>query len=101
MYVRRYFLLPLMILTCLCAQKLARDFLKARKMAPPRPHPLAPQSGGIAQKVAGMQGTLHDKVCTCGRSYNTSVSLINLLRQVVETLEGRQFVDLKYGHPDV
>lgn len=62
-------------------QKMAVDFLKARKMAPTRPHPAAPQSGGMAQKVAGLQGSLHDKV--------------------VETLGGRKFVSLKYEHPDV
>ncbi|KAI0780639.1 hypothetical protein BD413DRAFT_463165 [Trametes elegans] len=59
--------------------KLARAFLKARTMVPTRPHPWAPQTGGIAQKAAGLQGALHDKV--------------------VETVEGREFVDLKYQHP--
>jgi hypothetical protein len=48
-------------------------------MAPPRPHPWAPQTGGLAQKAAAMQGNVHDKV--------------------VETLGQRQFVDLKYEHP--
>lgn len=43
-------------------QKMARDFLKARMMAPPRPHPMAPQSGGLAQKAAGMQANVLDKV---------------------------------------
>ncbi|KAG9125224.1 hypothetical protein FRC07_008520 [Ceratobasidium sp. 392] len=32
---------------------LARDFLKAREMAPSRPHPSAPQDGGIGQKLMG------------------------------------------------
>ncbi|CDO73569.1 hypothetical protein BN946_scf185014.g39 [Trametes cinnabarina] len=59
--------------------KIARAFLKARTTVPTRPHPWAPQTGGIAQKAAGLQGALHDKV--------------------VETVEGRQFVDLKYQHP--
>ncbi|RDX56461.1 hypothetical protein OH76DRAFT_1460142 [Lentinus brumalis] len=59
--------------------KIARAFLKARTTVPTRPHPWAPQTGGIAQKVAGMQGAFLDKV--------------------VETVEGRQFVDLKYEHP--
>ncbi|KAI0372953.1 hypothetical protein BV20DRAFT_939052 [Pilatotrama ljubarskyi] len=59
--------------------KIARAFLKARTMVPSRPHPWAPQTGGIAQKAAGLQGAFHDKV--------------------IETVEGRQFVDLKYQHP--
>ena len=52
-------------------QKLARAFLKARKMVPTRAHPAAPQTGGIAQKAAG------------------------------ETVQGRDFAPLKYIHPDV
>jgi len=59
--------------------KLAEAFLKARKSVPTRPHPMAPQTGGIAQKAAGMQGMFHDKV--------------------IETLGRRKFVDLKYQHP--
>ncbi|KAH9857188.1 hypothetical protein C2E23DRAFT_865769 [Lenzites betulinus] len=59
--------------------KVARAFLKARTTVPTRPHPWAPQTGGIAQKAVGLQGALHDKV--------------------VETLEGREFVSLKYQHP--
>ncbi|KAL1944728.1 hypothetical protein VTO73DRAFT_3158 [Trametes versicolor] len=59
--------------------KLARAFLKARTSVPTRPHPWAPQTGGLAQKAVGLQGALHDKV--------------------VETLEGRKFVDLQYQHP--
>ncbi|EJF64872.1 hypothetical protein BD309DRAFT_979315 [Dichomitus squalens] len=59
--------------------KLARAFLKARTTVPTRPHPWAPQSGGVAQKAAGVQGAFHDKV--------------------IETVEGREFVDLKYQHP--
>ncbi|EIN12883.1 hypothetical protein PUNSTDRAFT_60584 [Punctularia strigosozonata HHB-11173 SS5] len=59
----------------------AREFLKARAKAPPRPHPMAPQTGGIAQKAAALQATLHDKV--------------------VETLTSREFVDLKYKHPEI
>ncbi|KAI0333538.1 hypothetical protein GY45DRAFT_1344001 [Cubamyces sp. BRFM 1775] len=59
--------------------KIARAFLKARTTVPTRPHPWAPQTGGIAQKAAGLQGAFHDKV--------------------VETVEGREFVDLKYQHP--
>lgn len=35
---------------------LARDFIKAREMAPSRPHPSAPQSGGVGQKVMGTLG---------------------------------------------
>ncbi|KAH9842425.1 uncharacterized protein C8Q71DRAFT_202758 [Rhodofomes roseus] len=60
--------------------RIARAFLKARTMVPSRPHPWAPQTGGIAQKAAGAQGKLHDKV--------------------VETLTDRDFVDVKYTHPE-
>lgn len=59
---------------------MARDFLKARSQVPTRPHPLAPQTGGIAQKAAGAQGRLHDKI--------------------IETLGRREFTDVKYKHPD-
>jgi len=59
----------------------AFNFLKARKAVPTRPHPIAPQTGGIIQKVAGMQGKLHDKI--------------------YESMAGRKFVDLKYQHPDI
>ncbi|GJE99552.1 Hemerythrin HHE cation binding domain [Phanerochaete sordida] len=61
--------------------KLARDFLKARKMAPTRPHPSAPQSGGAAQMAAGMPAGMADKI--------------------VEMMQGREFVDLKANHPKV
>lgn len=61
-------------------QKEARNFLKARTMAPPRAHPAAPQSGGIPQKLAGMQATFHDTV--------------------VNTLRGTKYVDLKEQHPE-
>lgn len=62
-------------------QKLARAFLAARKTVPTRPHPAAPQTGGMAQKAAGIQGTVHDKI--------------------IETLGGRKFVEVKHQHPDV
>ena len=42
-------------------QKVARAFLKARTMVPTRPHPSAPQTGGMAQKVAGMPAAAQDK----------------------------------------
>jgi len=61
--------------------ELALEFLKARKMVPTRPHPSAPRSGGIAQKLAGVQGSVHDKL--------------------VEMMEGRKFVELKYQHPEL
>lgn len=48
--------------------------LKARTSVPARPHPLAPQTGG------GMQGKVLDKV--------------------VETVTDRDFVDVKYAHPE-
>ncbi|ELU39494.1 hypothetical protein AG1IA_06476 [Rhizoctonia solani AG-1 IA] len=35
---------------------LAKDFLKAREMAPSRPHPSAPQHGGVGQKIMGTLG---------------------------------------------
>jgi len=60
---------------------LARAFLQARQAVPTRPHPLAPQTGGLAQKAAGVQGRLHDKI--------------------IETLGRRKFTDLKYEHPKV
>ncbi|KAI0334958.1 hypothetical protein GY45DRAFT_1241404 [Cubamyces sp. BRFM 1775] len=63
------------------SDKLARAFLKARKAVPTRPHPHAPQTGGLAQKAAGMQGHLHDKV--------------------VETVTGRDFADLRFTHPEI
>ncbi|KAI0373411.1 hypothetical protein BV20DRAFT_735039 [Pilatotrama ljubarskyi] len=61
--------------------KLARAFLKARKMVPRRPHPAAPQTGGLAQKAAGLQAHVHDKV--------------------VETVTGRDFAPLRFSHPDI
>ncbi|KAL0574487.1 hypothetical protein V5O48_007462 [Marasmius crinis-equi] len=60
---------------------LAREFLKARVKVPSRPHPAAPVSGGVAQKAAGMQGKLHDKI--------------------IETLGRRKFTDVKYAHPEI
>ena len=50
-------------------------------MVPSRPHPWAPQSGGLAQKAAGLQGKVHDKI--------------------IETVMGRDFIapeELKYKH---
>jgi len=44
-------------------------------MAPPRAHPLAPQTGGIPQKLAGMQANVHDKI--------------------VNTMRGVDYVELK------
>ncbi|GAA5972836.1 hypothetical protein JCM11641_003964 [Rhodosporidiobolus odoratus] len=58
--------------------KLARDFLAKRHVVPTRPHPVAPQSGGLVQKVLGMATKPHDKI--------------------LETLQGRSFADLKYQH---
>ncbi|KAG8695355.1 hypothetical protein FRC09_009202 [Ceratobasidium sp. 395] len=55
---------------------LARDFLKAREMAPSRPHPSAPQTGGIGQKLMG----------TMAKPVDAAVSGM------------RDFVDLKYQH---
>ena len=62
-------------------KSLAREFLKARVKVPSRPHPAAPVSGGVAQKAAGMQGKMHDKI--------------------IETLGRRKFTDVKYSHPEV
>ncbi|KAI0702976.1 hypothetical protein C8T65DRAFT_655250 [Cerioporus squamosus] len=61
--------------------KLARAFLKARKVVPTRPHPAAPQTGGVAQKAAGAVGALQDKV--------------------IEKAGGREFAALKYTHPEI
>ncbi|OSD03999.1 hypothetical protein PYCCODRAFT_1433904 [Trametes coccinea BRFM310] len=63
------------------SDKLARAFLKARTKVPTRPHPAAPQTGDMAQKAAGMQAHLHDKV--------------------VETVTGRDFADLRFKHPQI
>ncbi|KAI1796903.1 hypothetical protein LXA43DRAFT_878772 [Ganoderma leucocontextum] len=60
--------------------KVARAFLKARTMVPTRPHPSAPQTGGMAQKVAAMPAAAHDKIA--------------------ETVGGREFVSLKHKHPE-
>ncbi|KAI0082151.1 hypothetical protein K474DRAFT_1681502 [Panus rudis PR-1116 ss-1] len=60
--------------------KLARDFIATRGKVPSRPHPSAPQTGGLAQKAAGLQGKVLDKV--------------------IETVEGRDFVPVKYSHPE-
>ncbi|KAH9892833.1 hypothetical protein C8Q73DRAFT_837118 [Cubamyces lactineus] len=63
------------------SDKLARAFLKARKVVPTRPHPNALHSGGIAQKTAGVAGNLQDKA--------------------VETVTGRDFADLRFAHPEI
>ena len=62
-------------------QKVARAFLRARKAVPMRAHPKVPQTGGMAQKVAGMQAGLMD--------------------QMVETLGRREYAPLKYSHPNI
>uniref|UniRef100_V5EQP3 Hemerythrin-like domain-containing protein n=2 Tax=Kalmanozyma brasiliensis (strain GHG001) TaxID=1365824 RepID=V5EQP3_KALBG len=54
------------------------DFLKARKMAPTRPHPSAPQHGGATQKAAGAAAKAVDELSNVGR----------------------KFVDVKYRHSD-
>ncbi|GAA5946130.1 hypothetical protein JCM3775_004156 [Rhodotorula graminis] len=58
--------------------RLAKDFLAKREVVPTRPHPAAPQSGGVLQKTLGMATKPHDKI--------------------LETLTGRSFADLKYQH---
>jgi hypothetical protein len=58
-----------------CNQYEARQFLTARKEAPTRAHPAAPQTGGLAQKAADMQAKVQD-------------SLVNYLR-------GVDYVELK------
>ncbi|THG92820.1 hypothetical protein EW026_g8218 [Hermanssonia centrifuga] len=63
------------------AHKIARTFLKARHDVPLRPHPLAPQTGGVLQKAMGLHGKIQDKI--------------------VEGIQGREYVDVKFKHPDV
>lgn len=46
---------------------LAKDFLKAREMAPSRPHPSAPQHGGAGQKVMGTLAKPVDAAVTAAR----------------------------------
>ncbi|KAM0793676.1 hypothetical protein ACM66B_001105 [Microbotryomycetes sp. NB124-2] len=58
---------------------LAKDFLKYRDLVPTRPHPSAPQDGGVVHKALGAMTRGHDRI--------------------IETLSGREFVDLKYKHP--
>ena len=68
-------------------------------MAPTRAHPAAPQTGGLAQKAAGVQGSIHDKVCL--QVIHINPGLITAPSpQIIETLEGRNFVELKYDHPE-
>ncbi|KAJ8081871.1 hypothetical protein AAF712_004770 [Marasmius tenuissimus] len=60
---------------------LARKFLGTRMKVPSRVHPSAPVSGGIGQKAAQLQAMFHDKI--------------------VETINQRQFVEVKYAHPEL
>ena len=56
--------------------KLAQEFVAARKVVPTRPHPLAPQNGGLLQKILGMGTKIpHDKI--------------------VETLQGKTFIPVE------
>jgi len=48
---------------------LAVDFLKARNMAPSRPHPSSPQTGGMAQKLMGGMAKPHDAVVNSMRTF--------------------------------
>ncbi|GAC74509.1 hypothetical protein PANT_12c00004 [Moesziomyces antarcticus T-34] len=59
--------------------KAVNDFLRARELAPTRPHPAAPQSGGIAQKTMGAVGKAAD----------------------VALDKGRHFVELRHHHREV
>ncbi|CAE6450380.1 hypothetical protein ACGC1H_006193 [Rhizoctonia solani] len=47
---------------------LAKDFLKAREMAPSRPHPSAPQHGGAGQKIMGALSKPMDAAVTATRN---------------------------------
>ncbi|GAC96816.1 hypothetical protein PHSY_004400 [Pseudozyma hubeiensis SY62] len=49
--------------------KAVDDFLSASKMAPTRPHPSAPQSGGMTQKLAGGMSKPLDKAVEMGRKF--------------------------------
>ena len=55
------------ILTADEKSALARDFLKARKQAPGRPHPSAPQHGGASQKFAGAMAKPFDAAINATR----------------------------------
>lgn len=55
----------------------ARSFLKSRTVVPTRPHPAAPQSGGMAQQAAGMMSKPADET-------------VNAMRK---------FVEIKFVHP--
>ncbi|KAK4052902.1 hypothetical protein OIO90_004178 [Microbotryomycetes sp. JL221] len=59
--------------------KLAKSFLDYRNLVPTRPHPSAPQDGGVIHKALGTVTRGHDKV--------------------MEMLSGREFVKLKFTHP--
>ncbi|QRV92849.1 Hemerythrin HHE cation binding domain [Ceratobasidium sp. AG-Ba] len=63
-------------LTALERAELARDFLEAREMVPSRPHPSAPQGGGVGQKLMG----------TMVKPFDAAIS------------STRDFVELKYHH---
>lgn len=69
---------------------MAKEFLKARTSVPSRAHPMAPQSGGLLQKAAGMQAKLHDKVSLNQRTHYMHFALRNLdhsiLRLTYESL---------------
>ncbi|CAD6893865.1 unnamed protein product [Tilletia controversa] len=51
------------------ATDLTKEFLNARKMAPSRPHPSAPQSGGAMQAAAGMMSKPMDAMVQAWRDH--------------------------------
>ncbi|KDN53038.1 hypothetical protein K437DRAFT_265978 [Tilletiaria anomala UBC 951] len=51
------------------AAEIGEQFLKARKMAPERPHPEAPQGGGMAQKAAAAVTKATDMFTSANHDY--------------------------------
>ncbi|KAF9262557.1 hypothetical protein L218DRAFT_945111 [Marasmius fiardii PR-910] len=60
---------------------MAREFVGARMLVPTRPHPDAPQTGGIAQKAIGLHGRTYDKLAG--------------------SIAERSFVEVKYARPEL
>ncbi|KAI0093450.1 hypothetical protein BDY19DRAFT_923768 [Irpex rosettiformis] len=61
--------------------QIARTFIKARNSIPTHAYPLAPQTGGPLQKAMGIHGRVQEKMAKGAHS--------------------REYVDLKFEHPEV